>query len=50
MFAIARLKQDLRDELKASGLLERVTEERIFPTLPTAVQAYEASRGLGPPP
>ena len=50
VFAIARLKQDLRDELKASGLLERVTEERIFPTLPTAVQAYEASRGLGPPP
>ena len=44
VFALARLKQDLRDELAATGLLERVGEERIFPTLPTAVAAYEAWR------
>ena len=44
VFAIARLKQELRDELSASGFLERVGEERIFPTLPTAVAAFEAWR------
>ena len=45
-FAVARLKQDLRDELAATGFLERVGEDRIFPTLPTAVTAYEVWRGV----
>ena len=44
VFAFARLKQELRDELAATGLLERVGEDRVFPTLPTAVAAYEAWR------
>jgi SulP family sulfate permease len=40
VFAMARVKQDLRDDLQASGFVERVGEDRIFMTLPTAVQAY----------
>jgi high affinity sulfate transporter 1 len=40
VFALARVKQDLRVELEAAGLVGRVGEERIFPTLPTAVAAY----------
>ena len=44
VFAVARLKQELRDELSATGFLERVGEERIFPTLPTAVAGFEAWR------
>jgi high affinity sulfate transporter 1 len=39
-FAMARVKQDLRDDLDAAGLVARVGEDRIFPTLPTAVVAY----------
>ncbi|MFD7445709.1 SulP family inorganic anion transporter [Streptomyces sp. NPDC059909] len=41
-FAMARVKQDLRDELDAYGLTQSVGEDRIFPTLPTAVAAYRA--------
>lgn len=40
VFAMARVKQDLRDMLSATGFLERVGEDRIFLTLPTAVAAY----------
>ncbi|MDX2931743.1 SulP family inorganic anion transporter [Streptomyces ipomoeae] len=40
VFALARVKQDLRDELEAYGLAEAVGDDRIFPTLPTAVAAY----------
>ena len=42
VFALARVKQDLRAELAPSGFLERIGEERIFPTLPTAVEAFRA--------
>ncbi|MBW8738709.1 MAG: sulfate permease [Streptomyces turgidiscabies] len=42
VFALARVKQDLRDDLKAYGLLESVGEDLMFPTLPTAVAAYRA--------
>jgi high affinity sulfate transporter 1 len=42
VFAMARVKQDLLVPLQAAGLADRVGAERIFPTLPTAVQAYEA--------
>ncbi|MCW2793327.1 MAG: sulfate transporter, partial [Nocardioides sp.] len=38
----ARVKQDLRAELAPSGLLEQIGEDRIFPTLPTAVEAFRA--------
>ncbi|MFJ2592412.1 sulfate permease [Streptomyces erythrochromogenes] len=41
-FALARVKQDLRDDLDAYGLTASVGESRIFPTLPTAVAAYQA--------
>ena len=40
VFAFARMKQDLRDELAPTGLLERIGEDHLFPTLPTAVEAY----------
>jgi hypothetical protein len=37
VFGMARVKQNLRDQLAAAGLVERIGEKRIFPTLPTAV-------------
>ncbi|MFF6783684.1 sulfate permease [Streptomyces sp. NPDC012510] len=40
VFALARVKQDLLDDLTAYGLTNTVGTERIFPTLPTAVAAY----------
>jgi sulfate permease, SulP family len=40
VFALARVKQDLLDDLDAYGLTERIGTDRIFPTLPTAVDAY----------
>ncbi|GCB42909.1 SulP family inorganic anion transporter [Streptomyces sp. NL15-2K] len=40
VFALARVKQDLLDDLTAYGLADTVGSERIFPTLPTAVAAY----------
>lgn len=40
VFAMARVKQDLRDSLVAAGLLDKIGEEHIYPTLPTAVEAY----------
>ncbi|MGW1955864.1 SulP family inorganic anion transporter [Streptomyces sp. NPDC001920] len=44
VFALARVKQDLLDDLTAYGLAESVGRERIFPTLPTAVAAYRQWR------
>ena len=40
VFAMARVKQDLRTDLVRAGLVETVGAELIFPTLPTAVAAY----------
>jgi SulP family sulfate permease len=40
LFAMARVKQDLRDSLSAAGLLDKIGEDHIYPTLPTAVEAY----------
>jgi SulP family sulfate permease len=42
VFAMARVKQDLLDDLERSGLVDRVGSDRMFPTLPTAVEAYRA--------
>ena len=42
VFALARVKQDLLTRLDAFGLTEKIGAERLFPTLPTAVQAYES--------
>ncbi len=36
---LARMKQDLRDQLARTGLLERIGADMIFPTLPTALEA-----------
>lgn len=44
VFAMARVKQDLRDVLDKAGFPQRVGEERIFPTLPTAVAGYRRWR------
>ena len=41
VFALARVKQDLLARLRSFGLAEKIGEERLFPTLPTAVQAYQ---------
>lgn len=38
--ALARVKQDLRDDLDAGGFTARLGEDRIYMTLPTAVAAY----------
>jgi sulfate permease, SulP family len=54
VFALARVKMDLRDDLAPTGFIDRVGEDRVFPTLPTAVDAYEewyaVNHGKNPPP
>jgi len=40
VFALARVKQDLLDDLQAFGLAAKIGDQLIFPTLPTAVAAY----------
>ncbi len=51
--ALARVKQDLREDLDAAGLLDRLGPDRVFMTLPTAVSAYAdwytARHGTPPP-
>jgi sulfate permease, SulP family len=44
LFAMARVKQDLRRHLEKARLFNVIDEERIFPTLPVAVEAFEAWR------
>jgi MFS superfamily sulfate permease-like transporter len=48
VFAMARVKRDLLDALDAYGLSASVGADRIFPTLPTAVAAYQNSRADQP--
>ncbi len=45
VLALARLKQEQREALAPSGLLERIGPEHVFPTLPTALDAYRAATG-----
>ena len=45
VFAMARVKQDLLAELEPSGLLERIGREHLYPTLPTAIDAFHARGG-----
>ena len=40
LLAMARVKQDLAVQLARGGFLQRVGAERIFPTLPTALEGY----------
>ena len=42
VLALSRVKQDLRDELERTGLVARVGEDRVFMTLPFALEAYAA--------
>lgn len=44
VFAMARVKQGLRDQLDAYGLTAAIGTGLIFPTLPTAVAAYQEWR------
>ncbi|MFI1648562.1 SulP family inorganic anion transporter [Streptomyces avidinii] len=50
VFALARVKQELREDLDAYGLTASVGAGRIYPTLPTALEAYRVwSREEGRP-
>jgi MFS superfamily sulfate permease-like transporter len=40
VFAMARVKQDLREALDAAGLLDKIGESRLFMTLLTAIEAF----------
>ena len=45
VFALARVKQDLLARLQAFGLAGKIGTELLFPTLPTAVQAFRDRGG-----
>jgi MFS superfamily sulfate permease-like transporter len=54
VFALARVKQDLLARLHAFGLTGKIGADRLYPTLPTAVDAYrqwarEHPTGESPP-
>ena len=49
VFAMARVKQELRDQLARGGLLEAIGTDRIYPTMPVAVEAFEHRQSPGPP-
>jgi sulfate permease, SulP family len=40
VLALARVKQELRDDLQTAGFLDRLGPDRVFYTLPTAVDAF----------
>lgn len=40
--ALARVKQDLLSQLRRAGLVERIGEAHIFPTIPTAIAAFKS--------
>jgi sulfate permease, SulP family len=50
IFALARVKRDLLDDLEAFGLAGKIGAQYIFPTLPTAVAAYRQWASQHPPP
>jgi sulfate permease, SulP family len=41
VFALARVKFELREILAAAGFIDRIGEDKVFMTLPTAVEAYQ---------
>lgn len=56
VFALARAKHELMIDLDRAGFTDRLDEDRVYPTLPTAVEAYASwytarngSRPLGLP-
>jgi len=44
VFAMARVTWHLREALDAAGLLDKIGDDHIYPTLPTAVEAYRNRR------
>jgi hypothetical protein len=48
VFVLARVKQDPLARLQAFGLAGQIGTELLFPTLPTAVRAYQ-DRTKDPP-
>jgi sulfate permease, SulP family len=42
VMALARVKQDLALYLRRTGLEQRIGTDHIFPTLPTALEAFRA--------
>jgi high affinity sulfate transporter 1 len=49
VFALARVKQDLLARLESFGLADKIGADRLFPTLPTAVEAYDQWGRQHPP-
>jgi len=49
VFALARVKRDLLARLTSFGLTEKIGAEHLFPTLPTAMQAYGEWARQNPP-
>jgi high affinity sulfate transporter 1 len=41
VLAMARVKQDLRDQLERIGLITHLGADRLYPTLPVALEAFE---------
>jgi SulP family sulfate permease len=41
VFALARVKFELREILASAGFIDRIGEDKVFMTLPTAVEAYQ---------
>jgi SulP family sulfate permease len=42
VLALARVKQDLAVQLLRAGFLQRIGQDKVFPTLPTAREGYAA--------
>ena len=49
VFGLARLKTELRQTLAAAGFLDKIGEDRVYATLPTAVEAYQEWLRAQPP-
>jgi high affinity sulfate transporter 1 len=45
VLALARVKQDLRDQLERIGLVTHIGSDRLYPTLPVALEAFERRSG-----
>ena len=42
-FCLVRAKRELLDQLDDAGMLARIGEEHVYPTLPTLVEAFRAA-------
>ena len=49
VFGLARLKTELGQTLATAGFLDKIGENRVYATLPTAVEAYQQWRRAQPP-